>query len=94
MAKGIGIIIAIGKPKKPSKNSKKSPSKHKASKKSDSGKWIQKAIKHPGSFTKQAKEHHQGVQEFARHVSANPTKYSATTRKRAALAKTLKKLHK
>lgn len=55
-------------------------------------KWIQGAIKHPGSFTRQAKRAGEGVQEYARQVQANPDKYSAVTRKRAALARTLSKL--
>ena len=55
-------------------------------------KWIQGAIKKPGSFTKQAKAADMGTQEFARKVQSNPEEYSGLTRKRAALARTLKKL--
>ena len=57
-------------------------------------KWIQKAIKKPGSFTAQAKKAGDGVQEFAGKVSANPDKYSSKTRRRAALARTLSKMNK
>jgi hypothetical protein len=57
-------------------------------------KWVQNAIKKPGSFTAQAKRAGEGVQEFAGKVSANPDKYSATTRRRATLARTLAKMHK
>jgi hypothetical protein len=58
------------------------------------GKPINEVIKKPGSFTAQAKRAGEGVQEFAGKVSANPDKYSATTRRRAALARTLAKMHK
>ena len=54
--------------------------------------WIQGAIKHPGSFTKQAKEAGMGVQQYARKVLKKGSKASATTKRRAALARTLKKL--
>lgn len=57
-------------------------------------KWIQKAIKKPGAFTKQAKAHDMTAQEHAAHVKAHPEQYTAKTRKRAALATTLSKLAK
>jgi hypothetical protein len=57
-------------------------------------KFIQRAIKRPGSFTAQAKRAGVTVPEFTRHVIANPKKFSATTRRRAFLARTLKKLRK
>ncbi len=57
-------------------------------------KWIQKAIKNPGSFTKQAKARGMTAQQFSRKVASNPSKYTTVTRKRAALANTLRKLSK
>ena len=52
-------------------------------------KWIQGAIKHPGSFTRQAKSAGMGVQQFASKVLAPGSKASATTKRRANLARTL-----
>ena len=59
-------------------------------------KWIQKAIKKPGSFTAQAKKAigEYETYQFAEKVSANPDKYSSKTRRRAALARTLSKMNK
>jgi hypothetical protein len=57
------------------------------------GKWIQKAIKHPGSFTAQAKKAGMGVQSYATKVLKKGSKASTTTKRRAALAKTLSKMH-
>jgi len=57
-------------------------------------KWIQKAIKRPGAFTRKAKKRNMSVAQFASAVSKNPTKYSSTTRRQAALAKTLRKISK
>lgn len=57
-------------------------------------KWIQGAIKHPGAFTKKAKEHGMSVSAFAAKVTANPDEYDKTTVRQANLAKTLKKLRK
>ena len=56
-------------------------------------KWIQKMHMKGGAFTKQAKAAGEGVQEFAGTVKANPRDYSTTTRRRAALARTLSKMH-
>lgn len=56
--------------------------------------WIKKAIQHPGAFTKKANKAHMTPSAFARKVSANPSRYSATTRKQANLAKTLGKMRK
>lgn len=53
-------------------------------------KFIQKAIKHPGSFTKQAKSAGKGVMQFAREKMHA----SGTTGRRARLALTLAKLRK
>lgn len=58
------------------------------------GKWIQKAIKKPGSFTAQAKRAGMSVPSFRKKVLANKDKYSSTTVKRANLAKTLSKMRK
>lgn len=43
--------------------------------------------KNKGKFTKSAKEHGMGVQQFASHVLANKDKYSPTLVKRANFAK-------
>lgn len=56
-------------------------------------KWIAGAIKHPGSFTREAKAHGEKPMQFAAQVKKNPSKYSGTTRKRAALARTLRGFH-
>jgi len=63
-------------------------------KKKNSKKWIQNAIKHPGSFTQQAEKAGKSVAEFATDVLKPGSKASTTTKRRANLAKTLKKLHK
>ena len=55
-------------------------------------KWIQKAVKHPGAFTKKAKSHGMTPSEFAKKVLANKDDYPAKTEKQAVLAKTLSKL--
>jgi hypothetical protein len=56
--------------------------------------WIQSAIKHPGSFTKQARAAHKTVAGLAAAVTKSPEKYSSATVKRANLAKTLSKMRK
>jgi hypothetical protein len=58
------------------------------------GGWIQKAIKNPGSFTKQAQSAGMSVSAFRNKVLANKGDYSSTTVKRANLAKTLSKMRK
>ena len=58
------------------------------------GKWIQKAIKHPGSFTKQAQAAGMSVAGFRNKVLANKSAYSSTTVRRANLAKTLSGMRK
>ena len=55
-------------------------------------KWIQKAIKRPGAFTKKAKKAGKSVSAMATAVTKNPGRYSATTVRQANLAKTLKKI--
>lgn len=39
-----------------------------------------------GSFTEAATKHHEGVQEFASHVLANPGDYSKKMREKAQFA--------
>jgi hypothetical protein len=56
--------------------------------------WIQKAVKHPGSFTAQAKKAGMGVQEYASKVTAKGSKASKKTKARARLAKILRRLSK
>jgi len=58
------------------------------------GKWIAGAIRHPGSFTKQAKAAGETVPGFTAEVLAPGSKASATTKRRATLARTLGKLRK
>lgn len=58
------------------------------------GKWIQKMDLKKGAFTAQANRAKKSVSEFADEVTKNPEKFSATTRKRAILAKTFKKISK
>jgi hypothetical protein len=58
------------------------------------GKWIQSAIKNPGSFTKQAQSAGMSVPAFRDKVLANKEDYSSTTVKRANLAKTLSRMKK
>lgn len=58
------------------------------------GKWIQSAIKKPGSFTAQAKNAGMSVSGFRDKVLSNKEKFSGTTVKRANLAKTLSKMRK
>lgn len=57
------------------------------------GKWIQKAVppSHRGLFTKEAKSHGEGVQEYASEVLAPGSKASTQTKRRAAFAKRAKK---
>jgi len=57
-------------------------------------KWIQKAIKHPGAFTKKAKKAHMSVQQYANKVTKPGAKVSTQTKRQANLAKTLGKMHK
>lgn len=59
------------------------------------GKWIQEAVsKHPGAFSKKAKEAGMTTAEYASKVTANPDQYDKKTVKQANLAKTLTKLRK
>ena len=56
--------------------------------------WIQGAIKHPGAFTAQAKKAGKSVASFASSVLKHGSHASATTKRRASLANTLKSFHK
>jgi len=56
--------------------------------------WIQKAIRKPGAFRKQAQRAGKSTMAFARDVVRNPSRYSTTTVRRARLAITLGKLRK
>ena len=60
----------------------------------DEAKWIQKAIKHPGAFSKKAKQHDMSPQQFAGYVSSHPEKFGTRTERQANLARTLKKISK
>jgi len=61
---------------------------------SGKGNWIQGAIKKPGSFSAQADKAGMSTAAFASEVMSNPDDYSAKTRKRAQLAKTLAGMRK
>ena len=54
--------------------------------------WIAGAIKHKGSFTRQAKKAGKSVGEYASSVLKKGSKASTTTKRRATLAKTLRKI--
>ena len=57
-------------------------------------KWIKKAIKRPGAFTKKAKAAGMSVSEYAEKVTKKGSKASSRTKRQANLAKTLKKMPK
>lgn len=57
-------------------------------------KWIQKAIKRPGAFSKKAKRAGKSVSAYASQVLKKGSKASTRTKKQAALAKTLGKMRK
>jgi hypothetical protein len=61
--------------------------------------WIKKAIKKPGAFTEQRNRYnrtHSGknltTNQFANLVTKPGSRFSSTTRRRANLAKTLRKI--
>lgn len=56
--------------------------------------WIQGAIKHPGAFSAQAKKSGMTTGEYATKVLKKGSKASTKTKRRAALAQTLEKMHK
>lgn len=53
-------------------------------------KWIQKAIKNPGAFTKKAESAGMSVSAYASKVTKPGSKASTQTKRQANLAKTLK----
>ena len=57
-------------------------------------KWIQKAIKHPGAFTRKAKKAKMGVQQYANKVTKPGAKVSTQSKQQANLDKTLSKMPK
>jgi hypothetical protein len=57
-------------------------------------KWIQKAVKNPGSFTAKAKKRGITSAQLQRNVEDNPNKYDEKTRKQANLRETLVRLNK
>ncbi len=60
----------------------------------ESKKWIQKAIKKPGAFTKKAKAHKMTPAQFKKEVQSHPEKYPTKTERQANLMGTLGKLNK
>ena len=56
--------------------------------------WIQKAIRKPGAFRKEAQRAGKSTMVFAREVVRNPSRFSKTTVRRARLALTLSKFSK
>jgi len=56
--------------------------------------WIQGAVKRPGAFTKKAKAAGMSVQQFAKHVDDNKSKYSTRTERQANLAQTFASMKK
>jgi hypothetical protein len=56
--------------------------------------WIKGAIGRPGAFTRKAKAAGKSTSGFASQVLKKSSKASTTTKRQAALAKTLRKLGK
>ena len=54
--------------------------------------WIKNAIKNPGAFSKQAKAAGMSTKALASKATKKGSKASATTQRRANLAKTLAKI--
>lgn len=57
-------------------------------------KWIQKAIKRPGAFSKKAKRAGMSTAQYARRVLKKGSRASATTKRQARLAQTLARMRK
>lgn len=57
-------------------------------------KWIQRAIKHPGSFKRAAAQAGMSTAAYARKVLAKGSTASTKTKRRAALFQTLSGLRK
>lgn len=53
--------------------------------------WIKGAIKHPGAFKAEAERRKMTTDQLAADVKNNPGKYGTKMKRRAALARTLKK---
>ena len=66
----------------------------KADKVEEDKNWIQGAVKRPGAFTKKAKSHDMGVQQFASYVDKNPNKFDTRTKRQANLAQTFASMKK
>ena len=56
--------------------------------------WIAGAVKHPGAFTAKAKAAGKSVGGYAAQVLAPNSHASATTKRQANLARTLRSMHK
>lgn len=56
--------------------------------------WIKGAIKHPGKFTRKAHAAGESDSEYANQVLAKGSKASTTTKREAALDKTLARMRK
>ena len=56
--------------------------------------WISGAIKHPGDFSKKAKEAGMSTSAFAAKVTKKGSNASTQTKRQANLAKTLAGFHK
>lgn len=57
-------------------------------------KWIQSAIKNPGSFTRAAKRSKMSPAAFAERVLSPKSKSSPTMKRRARLYRTLRKINR
>jgi hypothetical protein len=57
-------------------------------------KWIQKAIKRPGAFTRKAKADDMSVAGYAKKVLKKGSPASTRTKRQASLAQTLRKMRK
>ena len=57
-------------------------------------KWIQKAVKNPGSFTAKAKKRGISSAQLQRNVEENPNKYDEKIRKQPTLREALVRLNK
>lgn len=57
-------------------------------------KWIQSAIKRPGSFSRKAKAAGSSVSAYARNVTKKGSRASTRTKRQANLALTLSKMRR
>ena len=57
-------------------------------------KWIHKAIKRPGAFTRAAKGHHMSTAAFATSVLKKGSHASTRLKRQASLARTLSRLRR